>query len=162
MKACVAMMLLFIAGCTPSGTAPTAANTDTPCRQSDVTLNTWVGAFEPSLGRELTIRVAYPDDSSCESPEVTAELENAQGARLSGVRGSPVVVTTSGTCSTNAGPKCSEETYLYWSNWCGTEPGPYQIAALAFGGRLKSAALIGTPPPCADPAAPSKLGGVDF
>ena len=106
--------------------------------------------------------MAYPDDSSCESPEVTAELENAQGARLSGVTGSPVVVTTPGTCSTNVGPKCTEETYLYWSNWCGTEPGPYQIAALAFGGHLKSGALIGTPPPCVDPTAPSTLGSLRF
>lgn len=122
-----------------------------------------MGAFDPTLGRELAIGLTYPDDSSCESPEVTAELEDAQGNRLPGITGNPAVVfSPGGSCSTNVGPKCAEQVYLYWSNWCDTSPGPYQIAAFAFGGRLRASALMGTPPPCSDPQAASTLASLHF
>ena len=162
MKALLGLALLLVAACSPSSTSATAASPGGKCLPSDVALNASVGAFDPALGREVTIRVTFPNNFSCVSPDVNAEVEDARGNRLSAVTGNPTLVNSAGTCSTNVSEKCSEQTFLYWSNWCGTTPGPYQIAALAFGGRLRAAAPIRTPPPCSDPTAPSKLAGVNF
>lgn len=154
--------MVLVAACSPSSTAPAPTGADVACRQSDVALNVSVGAFDPTRGREVTIRVTFPNNFSCVSPDVNAEVEDARGNRLPGVTGNPTLANSGGTCSTNVSEKCSEQTFLYWSNWCGADPGPYQIAALAFGGRLRVAAPIRTPPPCSNPGAPSKLAGIDF
>ncbi|HYL08035.1 MAG TPA: hypothetical protein VEU76_05770 [Candidatus Udaeobacter sp.] len=162
MKAVIGVAVLVIAACSPSGTSGTATSPGGACPQSTVALNPSVGAVDTTLGREVVIRVTFPNNFSCESPDVMAELEDARGNRLPGVTGNPTLANSAHTCSTNVSDKCSEQTFLYWSNWCGTDPGPYQIAALAFGGRLRATALISSPPPCSNPRAPSKLAGVGF
>lgn len=162
MKAVLSLVILLVAACSPSTTSATATAPGGECLPGDVALNVSVGAFDPTLGREVTIRVTFPNNFSCESPDVMAELEDAHGNRLSGVTGNPILANGAHTCSTNVSEKCSEQTYLHWSNWCGTAPGPYQIAALAFGGRLRAAARIATAPPCVDATAPSTLGSARF
>jgi hypothetical protein len=132
---------------------------DGTCRQQDVTLTTIVNGPRASLGLEVTVGVSFPNNMSCMSPDVTAELEDSRGISLVGVNGSPLIANSSHTCSTNVSAKCVEETTLYWSNWCGPS-GTYQIVATAFGGHLRSSSPIPAPPPCTNHGAPSLLGGI--
>jgi len=130
------------------------------CRPEEVTLTTAVNGSQQSLGMEVTVGVSFPNNMSCESPDVMAELQDARGIPLVGVTGSPMIANGSHSCSTNVSAKCSEETSLYWSNWCGPTVGPYQIVATAFGDRLRSSSWIPASPPCTNHQGPSLLGGV--
>ncbi len=152
---------VLAAACTPAGpqgSTPSSA-ADGTCQIRDVSLRTSAGGMQRGIGIELTIAISFPNNMSCVAPEVKAELEDAHMNRLTGVKGSPVTALGGDSCSTNVSLKCMEETYLYWSNWCGPG-GTFQIAAIAFEGRLRSSAAIVAPPPCTARHAPSQLGGV--
>jgi hypothetical protein len=131
------------------------------CRPQDVTLSAVVNSEQTSLGVGMTIGISFPNGMSCTSPDVTAELEDALGAPLVGVKGSPLMANRSHSCSTNVSAKCNEETPLFWSNWCGPRVGPFHITATAFGGRVHSSSLIPAPPPCTNRQDPSFLGGIN-
>jgi hypothetical protein len=130
------------------------------CQPQDVELSAVVNSEQTGLGVEMTIGISFPNGLSCTSPDVTAELEDALGAPLVGVEGSPLMANRSHSCSTNVSAKCNEETPLYWSNWCGPMVGPFRITATAFGGRVHSSSLIPAPPPCTNRQDPSFLGGL--
>jgi len=127
------------------------------CLQKDVTLNTRVDRVDNLM--QLTIGISFPNNMSCVSPLVTAQLEDSQGDPLGAVIGNPTPALGGDSCSTNVSVNCGEETLFTWSNWCGTT-GPYQIAAIAFGGRLRSVTRIPSPPPCTDSHAGSELDGL--
>ena len=160
----IASGLVFAAACTgnlqaspsPGGTYPPNA----ACRPEDVTLKTTVGTFQLGVGLSLDVEETIPNNMACASPDVTMELEDAGGKPLAGVYGSPMLWGGGGTCETNVSVRCSQDTQLYWSNWCGPDAGPVQFAAVAFGGRLRSASPIQTPPPCTNRQVPSALAGI--
>lgn len=154
-----AVVAALTACAAPSGPVASAPNSTPACQQSDVSLNTSVNESRLDLGVQLTIRMAFPNNMSCVSPLVTAELEDSHGNQVLGVLGNPTRALGEGSCSTNETTNCEEETFLYWSNWCGTI-GLYQVVATAFSGRLRSATPITSPPTCTNSHATSQLAGI--
>ena len=156
----LAAALVLLAACEQSGPVASppsqVSRSADECLQKDVRLNT--GANRVDSWMQLTIGISFPNNMSCTSPIVTAELEDSHGIPLRSVSGNPASALGGNSCSTNVSVNCGEETLFYWSNWCGSS-GQYQIVATAYGGRLRSATRI-LPPACTDSQAESRLAGV--